>query len=68
MKKCLILFGVIAFMSVASIPVFAADEETDDSIGAQVRDFLGCPGGNKKCFTGKFDFKGVSFEGTWYLE
>lgn len=55
-------------MLVSVIPIFAADEEADDSIGAAISEFLGCPGGEKKCFTGKVTIKGVEIEGTWYLE
>ena len=68
MKKYFVYLCFVMFMLVSVIPIFAADEEADDSIGATIREFLGCPGGEKKCFTGKVTIKGVEIEGTWYLE
>lgn len=45
---------------------------TDDgngvSIGDKVRDVIGCPGGNAKCFSGEVTIKGVTVSGTWYIE
>lgn len=38
------------------------------SIGDKVRDFIGCPGGNAKCFSGEVTIKGVTVSGTWYIE
>lgn len=50
-------------MLVSAIPIFAVDIEKDDSVGETIRELLGCPGGEKKCFSGKITVKGVEFEG-----
>lgn len=31
-------------------------------------DFIGCPGGNKKCFTGSISYGGGTISGTWYQD
>lgn len=55
-------------MLMSTLPSIAAKEESDDSIGALIREFLGCPGGEKKCFSGKIEYKGFILEGTWYMD
>ena len=48
--------------------VALAKEADSTSIGETVRDVLGCPGGDRKCFKGKVEVGPVKVSGTWYLQ
>lgn len=67
-KLFLICFAISAIASVSPIIANPTEMQEPDSIGKYVRDILGCPGGDNKCFSGELDIKGVSFKGTWYLK
>lgn len=69
MKKLfLACFVISAITSLSTVLADPVDFQEADSIGKEIRDFLGCPGGDNKCFSGKISYKGASFEGTWYLK
>lgn len=69
MKKLfLVCIAILAITSVPTIIAKPVNFQEADSVGKTIRDLLGCPGGDNKCFSGKISYKGVSFEGTWYLE
>ena len=69
MKKIiLVCLAISAITSVSTIFAKPVAFQEADSVGKMIRDFLGCPGGDNKCFSGKVKYKGVTFEGTWYLE
>lgn len=47
--------------------VALAKDAKETSIGKTIRDVLGCPGGQNKCFTGTVKVGSVETSGTWYL-
>lgn len=67
-KIFIICFIVSTIVSLSPMIANPTEMQDPDSIGKAVRDFLGCPGGDNKCFSGSFSYKGVEFEGTWYLK
>lgn len=47
--------------------VALANDANESSIGETIREVLGCPGGQNKCFTGSVKVGPVETSGTWYL-
>lgn len=47
--------------------VALAEDANEMSIGKTVRDVLGCPGGQNKCFSGSVKIGSIETSGTWYL-
>ena len=67
MKKKVFYLLLLAFVGSMGTQVYAkAEVESEETVRDYVEKYLGCNGGEMKCFTGELSFKGISVSGTWY--
>ena len=83
LKKTLIAAAAVSLLGGAVLSVASSSRNNSDDLfkanvealadgenspGEIVRKFLGCPGGERICFSGTITIGGVKIEGTFYLE
>ena len=69
MKKNLLYCSLVVVLFLSFTPnIVNAAAVPEGAVGEAIREMLGCPGGNKKCFSGTVSYNGLSFTGTWYMD